>query len=223
MTESIISRVNRVLAGKIEDVVDLMERSGGDSVLREAIREADRAIDQLDAELETVTTQRLQAARQARLIEANCQKMTEKAKFAIDQGRDDLAEAAVVRQVDLEAEVVKLAKAQAASRDDEKLLEEAMIALKARKQGLEEALCAHLGGQSSDDDGESRDARGARRRAEKQVERAEKVFSRALFGCGSGFAKQDAETANRMAELDALHRSAEVAERLAALKQGDRR
>jgi len=49
MAESIFARVSRLLSATVEDTVDRMEQAGGDAVMREAIREADRAIDQVKA------------------------------------------------------------------------------------------------------------------------------------------------------------------------------
>ena len=45
MYESIFQRVSRILSARLEDAIDRMERSGSDGVMREAIREVDRAID----------------------------------------------------------------------------------------------------------------------------------------------------------------------------------
>ena len=47
----------------------------------------------------------------------------------------------------------------------------------------------------------------------------EQAFDRAMAGAGGvSFARADADTINRVAELDGLQKSATVAERLAALK-----
>ena len=57
------------------------------------------------------------------------------------------------------------------------------------------------------------------RSAEKKVDAAEQAFDRAMAGAGGvGFARADADTINRVAEIDGLQKSATVAERLAALK-----
>jgi phage shock protein A len=82
MTESIFARVSRLLSATVEDSVDRMEQAGGDSVMREAIREADRAIDQVKAELETTMSRRLQAARQQKMLIERAEELTTKAKFA---------------------------------------------------------------------------------------------------------------------------------------------
>jgi phage shock protein A len=60
MAESIFARVSRLLSATVEDTVDRMEQAGGDAVMREA----DRAIDQVKAELQSTMARRLQAARQ---------------------------------------------------------------------------------------------------------------------------------------------------------------
>ena len=64
-------------------------------------------------------------------------------------------------------------------------------------------------------DGPSRPERSA----EKRVDAAEQAFDRAMAGAGGvGFARADAATINRVAELDAMQKSATIAQRLAALK-----
>jgi phage shock protein A len=57
------------------------------------------------------------------------------------------------------------------------------------------------------------------RSAEKKVDAAEQAFDRAMAGAGGvGFARADADTINRVAEIDGMQKSATVAQRLAALK-----
>ena len=57
------------------------------------------------------------------------------------------------------------------------------------------------------------------RSAEKKVDAAEQAFERAMAGAGGvGFARADADTINRVAEIDGMQKSATVAQRLAALK-----
>ena len=218
MAESIFARVSRLLSATVEDTVDRMEQAGGDAVMREAIREADRAIDQVKADLETTVARRLQAARQQKMFTERVEDLTAKAKFALGQGREDLAEAALSRQIDFEAQAKGLDAVQQQARQEEQRLEDGLAALDARKRQMEDALQAYLishreaalGG-----DGPTRPARSA----EKKVDAAEQAFDRAMAGAGGvGFARADADTINRVAELDGMQKSATIAERLAALK-----
>ena len=218
MAESIFARVSRLLSATVEDRVDRMEQAGGEAVMREAIREADRAIDEVRAQLETAMARRLNAARQQRLLSERVDELTVKAGFALKEGREDLAEAALSRQVDFEAQAKKLDSVQRQAREEEQRLEDGLTALNARKAQMEEALSAFLisrreaalGG-----DGPTRPGRSA----EKKVDAAERAFNRAMAGSdGIGFARADAQAINGIAEIDGLKRTATVAERLAALK-----
>jgi phage shock protein A len=218
MAESIFSRVSRLLSATVEDAVDRMEQAGGDAVMREAIREADRAIDEVKAQRESTMARRLQAARQQKMLSERVAELTAKAKFALAEGREDLAEAALSRQVDFEAQAKKLDAVQAQARAEEQRLDDGLAALEARKRQMEDALQAYMASRreaSLGGDGPARPARSA----EKKVDAAEQAFDRAMAGAGGvGFARADAETINRVAEIDGLQKSATVAERLAALK-----
>jgi len=219
MAESLFLRVRRLLSARVEDTVDKMELAGGDAVMREAIREVDRAIDDVRGDQEAAMARRLQAARQQKMLADRVAQLNEKAKFAIAEGRDDLAEAALSRAIDFENESAKLDNVQNVAAEEEARLDDNLAALKTRKQQMEEALSAfeisqreaELGG-----DGPGRTERAV----EKKVERAEQAFDRAMTGAGGvGFTRADADTINRVAEIDGMQKSATVAARLAALKQ----
>jgi phage shock protein A len=218
MAESIFERVSRLLSATVEEAVDRMEQAGGDVVMREAIREADRAIDEVKAELEAKMAQRLQAARQQKMLAERAEELTAKARFAVKEGRDDLAEAALSRQIDFEAQAKSLDAVQARAREHEQRLEDGLNALNTRKRQMEDALQAYLISRQEaahGGDGPSRPGRSA----EKKVDAAEQAFDRAMAGAGGvGFARADADTINRVAEIDGMQKSATVAERLAALK-----
>lgn len=218
MTESIFSRISRILSASIEDAVDRLEVAGGPAVMREAIREAERAIDQAKAELEDITVRRLQAARQRQLLAKRIEELTDKAAFAIDEGREDLAEAALSRQIDFEAQAHALEEAQAQIRAEEAQLEPCIAALAARKAQMEEALAAFEMAKREAGSGFSGPVH-REHSPERRLDVAEKAFERAMKGAGGlGFTRAEAGTIHRVAEIDALQKSAAVAKRLAALK-----
>jgi phage shock protein A len=218
MAESVLMRVRRLVVGQIEGAVDQLERAGGVGVMREAIREVERAIDEVRGEVEAATTRRLQAMRQTRMIGDRVAALEEKARFALSEGRDDLAEAAVAGQLDFEAQARALETAQAEAREQAAQLDEILAQLVARRAAMVEELAAF--------EAARRDAAalaGASPRGEagvaRRVERAEAAFDRALTGAGgTGLARTEAANAARIAELEALQRSAAIAQRLAALR-----
>nr|MCU0955677.1 PspA/IM30 family protein [Hyphomicrobium sp.] len=211
MAESIFERVSRLLSGKLEDSVDRLEQAGGAAVMREAIREVDRAIDQLRSDHEGVVTRRLQAARQRKMLAEHVHKLTEKAKFAVSEGRDDLAE--------FEQQSAQCSQVEAAAREEEQRLENSITALRTRKTQMDDALSAFLASQKLAQTGGDGPTH-APRNVEHQVSRSEQAFSRAMAGAGGlGPTRTDAETISRVAEIDGLQRSAVIAARIAKLKQ----
>jgi phage shock protein A len=221
VAESIFMRVRRVISGSVEDVVDAMERAGGTSVMREAIREVDRAVDEVRAEHEAATTRRLHGARQQRMFRDRLTGLDEKARFAMGENRDDLAEAAVSRQIEFEAQAERLDGVQAEAAEEARRLEECLAALTARKARMEEELAAFEAAQREaavGGDGPTRTKRGT----ERKVERAEEAFDRAMAGAGgvTGTNRADAQAAAKVAEIDAMQKSAAVAQRMAALRAG---
>ena len=211
MAQSIFDRVSFLLAATVQDMVDRMERAGGDAVMREAIREAERAIEQVKAELESTMARRLQAARHQKMLTERADALTAQAEGALRQGREDLAEAALSRQVDFEAQARELDAVQLEVREAERRLEVALAALGARKREMEDALQAWLASRAT--------AGGPTRTAEKRVDAAERTFDRAMAGAdGAGVPRSDAGTIKQLAQLERMQKSAIIAERLAALK-----
>jgi phage shock protein A len=218
MSESIFACVSRLFSASVEDSVDRMEKAGGDAVMREAVREADRAIDAVKAQAEAAMARRLQAARHQKMLREKVAELTANAQFTVTGGRDDLAETAITRQVDFEDQSRKLDAVQEQAREEEARLAEGLTALEARKSQMQDALSAYeiskreaaLGG-----DGPSQPERSA----SKKVDAAEAAFDRAMSGAGGvGFTRSDAATVNGVAEIGAMQKSATVAERLAGLK-----
>jgi phage shock protein A len=219
MAESIFTRVRRVLSGRMEDRVDEMERSNSDSVMREAIREVDRAIDEVRRQQETAMMRRLQAERQQQTLGKTAAGLTDKAKFALGEGREDLAEGALSRQVELEEQAAKLTNVQEVAKIEEAKLEESLSALRARKKQMEEALAAFQIAKAESSTGPDGSSTGSIIEREHRIENAEAAFDRAMTGGGGiGFSRGDAEAINKVAEIDTMSKRATVAERLAALK-----
>lgn len=219
MAESVFLRVRRLLSGKIEDSVDAMERANSDGTMREAIREVDRAMDEVRRDREAAMTRRLQSTRQQSMIIDKLDKLTEQARFALAEGREDLAEGALMRQVDLEAQAERLERLKELSREQEEKLDESLTALQARKTEMEEALAAFMIAREDASMGGDSGLEN-KREIETKIRNAEAAFDRAMTGAGGvGFTRGDAKAINSVAEIETLQKSATVADRLAALKR----
>ena len=215
--ESIFVRVQRVLSSNVEVAVDAAERVSSGSLMREAVRQVERAEDETRSALEAARARRLQAERQQQSIRERIATLGEQARFALSKDRPDLAETAVARELDYEAQAKQLKAAGKDAAEEAQRLEECLAALKLRKAQMEKELAAF---------------RAARReapfpgaapsqaeRAERKAAQAETLFERAMSAAGNpGAGLMEPKEAAKLAEVDALQREAAIADRLAALK-----
>ena len=102
MTDSLATRGVRVVSGSAHALVSAVENSAPDAVMEEAIREVDRALDEVRAELGRALAHRHRS--RVRLSEEHERHadLAEKLQLALQQGREDLALAAIAQQLDSE-------------------------------------------------------------------------------------------------------------------------
>jgi phage shock protein A len=221
MADSIFVRVQRVVTGGVGSALDAAERiGGGTGVMRQALRDMDSAIDKARAEGESARAKRLQAAHRLKECRKQLATLKEQARFALGKERMDLAEAAIARQLDVEAQVAVLVKAEAEAATAERRLEESAAELKLRRGQMYDELRGFEAAQRAGSDGD--DAPGSPdSRLQRRAERAQEAFERAMESAGglSG-GRASPEAAAKVAELEALQKEAAIAERLAALRDG---
>jgi phage shock protein A len=220
MSDSIFVRVQRVVTGGVGTALDAAERLSGTSVMRQAIRDMDCAMEKARAEGEGARARRLQAAHRLQECRKQLATLKEQARFALGKDRLDLAEAAIARQIDVEAQIAALAKAETEAAAAERRLEESAAELKLRRGQMYDELrrfeAAQRAGTSGDDAPGSLDSR-----LQRQAERAQEAFERAMDSAGGlNGGRASPEAAAKVAELEALQKEAAIAERLAALRGG---
>ncbi len=220
MSESLVLRVKRLVSGSINGAVDALENSNSELVMREAIREVERASSDVRDELGSVMASRQQTIRLIERSKAKLVELGDRAKLAMEQGRDDLAEAAISRQLDIEREIPthEARLQQLGERHSE--LDGYVASLDGRKAQMEADLATFVREQEAIASAAGTDrGAGAGLKAERRADRAEAAFGRAMNGpVGSMPAHSDRQTAAKLHELDRLSRSSEVADRLARLK-----
>jgi phage shock protein A len=220
MAEALLKRMSRLFSAGAEDSVDRMEAAASERVMRETVREVDRAIDRVQAEYEEAVTRRLQAAKHQKMLGEKAAELEQKARFALGEDRTDLAEAALSRQVDCEEEAAKLTAKQSDSQAEETRLAENLAALKTRKASMEQALADFAAARREAERGGDGPAR-VRHDVEKLVRDAEHAFARVMANAGGvSVSPVDAAAASRVAEIDVMRKRAMVVSRLEALRQG---
>lgn len=221
MSESMSSRVGRILSGGVSALLSAVENAAPETVMAEAISEIDGAIDEVRTELgKTLTAKHLASTR---LMEENARHtdLTDKIALAVEEKRDDLAEAAVGQQLDIEAQLPVLETAVADHESREKELEGLVAALKAKKRQMRDELEQYRDAQNATDQVSPSATGGvnAGGGVEKRVSQAESAFGRVFEAAGSVPAGGgDTKTQAQLAELDELARKKQIEERLAAVK-----
>ena len=221
MSETLSRRVGRLVSGGFHALIDAAENLAPEAVMNESIREIERAVDEVRAELGKVLAQKHLAAKKMadesnrhEAIDANLQ-------AAVDAGRDDLAEAGIAEQMDIEARLPILENTIADCAAQEKELEGFIAALQAKKREMQQQLQDWRAAQQSMGTGKTVGSNGSDlNRIARDAEKSGNAFDRVMGRQNSIHSSTDAAQLAKLKELEDLSRNNRIAERLAALKAG---
>ena len=219
MSETLSRRVGRLVSGGFHALIDAAENLAPEAVMNESIREIERAVDEVRAELGKVLAQKHLAAKKMadesnrhEAIDANLQ-------AAVDAGRDDLAEAGIAEQMDIEARLPILENTIADCAAQEKELEGFIAALQAKKREMQQQLQDWRVAQQSMGTGKTAGGNGSDlNRITRDAEKSGNAFDRVMGRQNSVHSSTDAAQLAKLKELEDLSRNNRIAERLAALK-----
>ena len=219
MSETLSRRVGRLVSGGFHALIDAAENLAPEAVMNESIREIERAADEVRAELGKVLAQKHLAAKKMvdesnrhEAIDANLQ-------AAVDAGRDDLAEAGIAEQIDIEARLPILENTIADCAAQEKELEGFIAALQAKKREMQQQLQDWRAAQQSVGAGKAAGGNGSDlNRIARDAEKSGNAFDRVMGRQNSVHNSTDAAQLAKLKELEDLSRNNRIAERLAALK-----
>jgi phage shock protein A len=224
MKEKLINRVGRIVSGSFNSLVTALENVAPETVMNEAIREIDGAIDDVRVELGKVIAGKHLA--NSRLMEENKrhEELVEQIELAITEGRDDLAEAAIARQMDIEAQIPVLETTISEQSAQEKELEGYINALQAKKRQMRDELQQFKASQKEAETMAQTTPGGAGSPSggvAGRVSKAESAFQRVYentTGVLAAKSGSDMKSAVQLAELDDMARKNRIQERLAAIK-----
>ena len=219
MSETLSRRVGRLVSGGFHALIDAAENLVPEAAMNESIREIERAVDEVRAELGKVLAQKHLAAKKMadesnrhEAIDANLQ-------AAVDAGRDDLAEAGIAEQMDIEARLPVLENTIADCAAQEKELEGFIAALQAKKREMQQQLQDWRAAQQSVGAGKAAGGNGSDlNRIARDAEKSGNAFDRVMGRQNSVHSSTDAAQLAKLKELEDLSRNNRIAERLAALK-----
>jgi phage shock protein A len=216
-SEGVLTRIGRVITGMTHAAVGAAEQANPEAVLEQAIREIEGAADEVRTELGRATAERHRLELRSKELERERAELDGKIRIAVKERRDDLAEAGIARQLDIEAQSNVLLRLLADSADQIQQLNATLDAVRASRREAEERLKQLRSQRRAAPEGAGAAPGGAAgERAFAAVERAQAVAER-LTGVPSGPPRTDQKALD---ELDALQRERAVKERLAQLKAG---
>jgi phage shock protein A len=223
MADTLASRVGRIISGSAHALIEALEGAMPDAVAQEALREIDRAVDEVRAELGRTIAGRHLAAKRLTEQSSRHEELTGQVELALREGREDLARAAIEHQLDVEAQipVLEVTVGEAVRRETE--LEGYVAALQAKRREMEEAFQAMLKARvvASEEAAATGLAggKGGTAGVARRVDDATSAFDRLMAREGApATGGVELEKASKLAELDRLARSNRIDERLAAMR-----
>lgn len=220
MAESLKTRVGRVIAGGVHALLDKIEDLNPHAAMEQAIREADGVIDEVRHELGTVSANRHLAQQQHAKLNRSHEELRDQIAQALGAQRDDLARAAVSRQIDIEAQIPVLETTLADLARQEQELQGFTAALLAKKREMQEALAEFRKSRAATESAAQPVGQAnVEQRLGKVADAFDKIYQRQTGLDGTQQAAS-LEQAARLSELEQLVRDHKIAERMAQIKAG---
>jgi phage shock protein A len=218
---NLTSRVGRLISGGLNAAVDAVENASPLMVMEQSIREVEEAISEVRTEHGRATADRHLASKKLAENSSKHEEFAQSIKVAIENNRDDLAEAAIARQMDLEAQIPVLEQTVADAAEREKELNGYVDALKAKRGEMQDEMRTYKIRMAEQPENTVIDAGGnpsAAHSVNRKLDDASAAFDRASGHVSDMLGASSTDVA-QMAELKELSKKTEIEKRLAALKE----
>lgn len=220
MNDTISARIRRIITGTASSIVAKIEGLAPEMVLDQAILEVDDAIDTVRAELGRVTAQKHHITKAMARLNQEHAKLDEQLRVAHGQGRNDLVETALGRQVDIEDQLPTLEIQLGALSAEEGELNQSITGLVAKRNEMEDELFHFKQAQAQATAAAAPNAKGGAG-AEAVFDRADRAFTR-IIEQNTGVRRSSLQSSKadsaRLVELANLNRRAKIEAKLQALK-----
>lgn len=223
MSETLKTRVGRVIAGSVHALLDRIEDQAPQAMMEQSVREADAVIDDVRHELGVVSANRHLSQQQHASLNSQHARLAAQIDEAFAAGRDDLARAAVARQLDIEAQLPVLESTLAEYTRQEAELQGYVAALLAKKREMQDALTEFRKSRAAAGATASPVGGAAASTAEHRIGRVTDAFDRVYerqTGLGATARGATLAQAAQLKELEDMVRDNKIAERMAQLRAG---
>lgn len=222
MSESLLGRVARLVAGTFTGMMDAAENAAPEVVARQAIEEIDQAIDDVRAEIGRKQAARHNANRELSSLNDRAERLKEQIHIALQEAREDLAEAGTEELVGIEDRIPIIESLVADTQEEEQELTRYLAGLRSKREEMDKDLRSIRSSRMAEESlvtSAAGGAEGGTAAIDRRVDRAGNAIARVKEAATGVPASQSASDPAARAELESLHRKNRVAERLAALKK----
>lgn len=140
MAETLKNRVTRVMASGVHALLDKLEDLAPEAQMEQSLRELDGIVDELRHELGRLSANRHLTQQRHAELNRQHEALQAQIQLAMEQGREELARAAVSRQLDIETQLPLLETSLAELARQELEHKSYVDALAAKKREMEAAL-----------------------------------------------------------------------------------
>src|SRR5262245_25238085 len=105
MTDTIASRVTRVIGGSVHALLDAVENAAPEGTMAQAIREVDQAVDEVRGELGRVEAVKHLATSSLNKLNTQKEAVAEQVDIALAKGDEVLARAGIAKQIDIDDQI----------------------------------------------------------------------------------------------------------------------
>lgn len=217
MADSLKTRVGRVIAGSAHALVDRLENQAPQAVMEQSVREVQTIIGEVRHELGLVSANRHLTQQQHSSLNGQHSKLDEQTQQALASGREDLARAAVARQLDIEAQIPVLETALAELARKEEELTGYIAALLAKQREMNDALENFVRSRGASAAPTATPSANAQQRLESATDSFDRLYQRhtGLTPTGVG---ATLDQAAKLKDLEDLVRQNKINERMAQLR-----
>lgn len=205
MNETITRRVGRLISGSLNAIIDAAENASPLIVMQESIREVESAITEVRHELGKLLVQQHTTQNRIDSEQTKYQELTEQISIALKKEREDLAEAAISRQMDIEVQLPILKASLESASTEEEELEGFIAALQAKKREMQEDMKSF----------EKSSKETSISSPQSTISKSESAFNRVMGMNSPGIRNTDEV---KLAELEELTRRNRIQERLSKMK-----
>jgi phage shock protein A len=221
MSEGLGARVKRIIAGAFHAVVDSAEQLAPEVVLEQTLRELEGVLEEVRLELGKELANKHLATKRLADENRKHEELEAQLALALREQRDDLAEAVVSKQLDIEAQIPLLESSIIECSEQQKELEGFVAALTGRHREMLEELRAFRESRAQMSSGTSSTSRGdvSGARLQNTIDRVSNSFNRTMeraTGLVRAEGHSSVDTEQKLRELEKLSRDNRIKERLAA-------